>query len=80
MFLDANANGLTGDVVLRIELYADGKIRSIQVKKAFDPSVGRIATGMMRMHPKCRFKPAIGKDGKPAAYIIEEYRVSFERQ
>lgn len=77
---EANANGLTGDVVLRIELDERGKTRNIKVIKSFSPEIEKIAIGFLRFDPRCRFRPAIGKDGKPAAFVIERYTVHFERE
>jgi len=38
-----------------------------------------MALGWLRFSPQCRFtKPAMGKDGKPAAYVIENFTFNFE--
>jgi len=74
------ANGVTGDVILRIELDERGAARSIKKIKGINAEIDGIATGFMKFHPKCRFKPAIGKDGKPAAFVIDRYVVHFERE
>lgn len=77
---DANANGLEGEVVLRIELDERGKGRSIKVVKSFSAEAEKIAIGFLRFDPRCRFRPALGKDGKPAAFVIERYTVRFQRE
>lgn len=77
---ESNANGQTGDIVLRIELDEKGKVRNIKVVHSFSKEVDKIALGFMRFDPRCRFRPAVGKDGKAAAFVIERYTVSFERQ
>jgi TonB family protein len=77
---EANANGLSGDVVLRIELDERGKVRSVKVVKGISKEVDAMALGFIRFDPRCRAKPAIGKDGKPAAFVIERYTVRFERE
>ena len=42
--------------------------------------VDSIAIGFVRFNPRCKFSPAIGKDGKPVAYVIESYVVRFENE
>jgi hypothetical protein len=77
---ETHASGATGEVVLRIELDERGKPRSIRKVKSMNDEVDRIAIGFFRFDPRCRFRPAIGQDGKPAAYVIERYSVKFERE
>lgn len=76
---ESNASGLTGDVILRIELDERGKPRA-KVVKGMNKEVDNIAIGNIMFNPRCRFKPAIGKDGKPVAFVIERYVVHFERE
>jgi len=74
------ASGSTGQVILRIELDERGKPRAIRKIKGMTDEVDRIAIGFFRFDPRCRFRPAIGQDGKPVAFVIERYAVTFERE
>lgn len=75
---DAFAEGIEGDVVLRVELDEQGKVRSIRKVKGIGHGIDEMALGWVRFNPKCRFGPAIAKDGKPAAYVIDRYTIHFE--
>jgi protein TonB len=77
---EANAAGLTGDVILRIELDERGKWRSYKVIKGINNEVNAMAVGFLRFDPRCRFRPAQAKDGKAVAFVIERYVVHFERE
>lgn len=77
---ETHASGATGEVILRIELDERGKPRSIRKVKSMNDEVDRIAIGFFRFDPRCRFRPAVTRDGKPAAYVIERYSVKFERE
>lgn len=74
---EAHANGIEGKVILRIELDERGKVRGIKVVKSLHPELDKIARGFMQFDPRCKFTPAIGKDGKPVPFVIEQYSVSF---
>jgi protein TonB len=75
---EAHAQGMEGVVVLRIELDERGKVRRVKVVKSLTKEVDSIAAGFVQFHPRCKFKPALGKDGKPGAYVIERYTIRFE--
>lgn len=75
---EAHASGLEGTVVLRVELDERGKVRTIKKIKGISPEVDNMAIGFLRFDPHCKFSPAVGKDGQPAAYVIERYTVTFE--
>lgn len=75
---ESYASGIEGEVVFRIELDDAGKIRSIKKVKGISREVDDMAVGWLRFNPRCRFKPAIARDGKPAAFIIERYSITFE--
>jgi protein TonB len=77
---EANANGLTGDVILRIELDERGKWRSYKVISGINKEVNAMAVGFLRFDPRCRFRPALTKQGKPAPFVIERYVVHFVRE
>lgn len=77
---ETHAQGVEGQVVMRIELDERGKVRAIKKLKGISPEVDNIAIGFMRFDPRCRFKPAMGKDGKPVPFVIERYVVTFENE
>lgn len=77
---EAHAQGLEGKVSMRIELDERGKVRGVKVIKGISREVDSIAIGFVRFNPRCKFGPAIGKDGKPVAYVIESYVVRFENE
>jgi protein TonB len=77
---ESRAQGLEGEVVLRVELDERGKIRSIKKVKGISPEIDNMTIGFLRFDPRCKFGPAIGKDGKPAAYVIENYKFRFETE
>lgn len=77
---EAHAQGLEGKVNLRIELDERGKVHGVKVIKGISREVDSIAIGFVRFNPRCKFSPAIGKDGKPVAYVIESYVVRFENE
>ncbi len=77
---EEHAQGLEGKVSMRIELDERGKVRAIKVLKGLSSELNNIAMGFMRFDPHCKFKPALGKDGKPVAYVIDPYVVRFENE
>ncbi|HRI54862.1 MAG TPA: hypothetical protein PLW65_32215, partial [Pseudomonadota bacterium] len=62
------------------ELDGRGKVHGVKVIRGISREVDSIAIGFVRFNPRCRFGPAIGKDGKPVAYVIESYVVRFENE
>lgn len=77
---EAHAQGLEGQVNLRIELDERGKVHGVKVIKGINREVDSIAVGFVRFNPRCKFAPAIGQDGKPVAFVIESYVVRFENE
>lgn len=77
---ETHASGATGQVVLRIELDERGKARTISIVKSMNKEIDNLARSFFKWDPRCRFRPALGKDGKAAAFIIERYTVMFERE
>lgn len=76
----AHASGLEGVVVLRIELDARGKVLKLTKRKGVSEEIDSMTIGLLRSDPRCRFSPAIGRDGKPAEFVIERYTVRFENE
>ena len=77
---EAHAQGLEGKLTMRIELDERGKPRRVTVTQGLSKELNSIATGFVRFDPRCKFAPAIGKDGKPVAFVIESYVVRFENE
>jgi protein TonB len=77
---ESHAQGVEGEVVLRIELDERGKVRRVKIVKGLNKEIDYIASGYVQFNPRCKFKPAVGKDGKPAAFVIERYVVRFENE
>lgn len=75
---EAYAAGVEGEVVFRIELDELGKIRSIKKVKGIGSGIDEMAMGWLRFNPRCKFKPAIARDGQNAAFLIERYSITFE--
>jgi hypothetical protein len=78
----AFAEGVEGQVVLRVELDGRGKpakgMASVRVVKGLRADLDNLARSFLAWNARCRFSPALGKDGQPGAYVIERYIVNFE--
>lgn len=77
---EAHAQGVEGKLTMRIELDERGKVRGVKITQGLSRELNNIAMGFVRFDPRCKFSPAIGKDGKPVAYVIENYTVRFENE
>jgi periplasmic protein TonB len=73
---EAEQLGIEGEVKLRVSLDEAGKVHEIKLLKGLGHGLDQAAMNALRY--KCRFKPAIGTDGKPAPYIIQTYTWTFE--
>lgn len=76
---EAYAAGVEGEVVFRIDLDDTGKIRDVRKVKGVNKELDAMAYGWLRFNPRCKFGPAIARDGKPAAFVIERYSITFEQ-
>lgn len=76
----SHANGLEGEVVLRVELDSHGKVLKLTKLKGVSEEIDAITMRLLRSDPRRRFSPAIGRDGKPAEFVIERYAVRFENE
>jgi len=77
---ELRASGASGQVILRIELDERARVHAIRKVQGLGKEVDSIAIGLFRFDPRCRFRPAIGGDGKPVAYVIERYTITFEHE
>ncbi len=73
---EAEQLGIEGEVKLRVSLDEAGKVHDIKLLKGLGHGLDQAAMNALRY--KCRFRPAIGTDGKPAAYVIQTYTWTFE--
>jgi len=73
---EAEQLGVEGEVKLRVALDESGKVHDIKLLKGLGHGLDQAAMNALRY--KCRFKPAVGTDGKPAAYVIQTYTWTFE--
>lgn len=75
--LPADIKTLCGLVNLRIALEPDGNIRNIKINESLNPRIDRMIVDSLRSNSDCRFSPAVGKNGKLAAFVIDPYIVTF---
>ena len=73
---EAEQLGIEGEVKLKVELDESGKVHDIKLLSGLGHGLDQAAINALRH--KCHFKPAIGTDGKPAAYVIQAYTWTFE--
>jgi TonB family protein len=77
---EAEQLGIEGTVKLRIELDEKGSVHAIKVLAGLGHGLDEVAVRALRSARECKFKPAIGTDGKPAPYVISSYLFRFELQ
>jgi protein TonB len=73
---EAEQAGIEGDVRLRISLNPDGHVHAVNVLSGLGHGLDHVAVEAIKH--RCRFSPAIGRDGKPVAFIVESYTFHFE--
>lgn len=73
---EARALGIEGDVVLRVELDDQGKVRRVRVVSGLGHGLDQAAVAALTR--TCRFTPAYDSAGQPVAYIIPAYTFHFE--
>jgi protein TonB len=73
---EAEQLGIEGEVKLRVSLDETGKVHDIKVLAGLGHGLDQAAISALRN--KCKFKPAVGTDGKPVAYVIQTYTWTFE--
>ena len=70
-------DGIEGDVILRLALDSSGKITDAAVVESTNPGLSQAAIDALLHDPACRFRPAIGLDGRPVPYVIKRYLFRF---
>jgi len=73
---EAEQAGIEGDVRLRVALTPEGHVYAVRVLSGLGHGLDRVATEALKH--RCRFSPAIGKAGKPVAFVIESYTFHFQ--
>ena len=73
---EAEEAGIEGDVHLRVALTPEGHVYAVHVLSGLGHGLDRVATEALKH--RCRFSPAIGKAGKPVAFVIQSYTFHFQ--
>jgi len=73
---DAEKNGIAGDVRLRVALDERGHVRSVRVLSGLGHGLDQAAAEAIQRH--CRFTPAIDRNNRPVAFVIQSYTFHFE--
>jgi TonB family protein len=73
---EAEQLGIEGTVHLRIELDDKGHVHGIKVTSGLGHGLDEAAK--FALTHRCKFSPAVGTDGKPVSFVINDYRFNFE--
>lgn len=73
---EAAQAGIEGDVRLRVALTPEGRVYAVHVLSGLGHGLDRAAAEALKH--RCRFSPAIGKAGKPVAFVIQSYTFHFQ--
>lgn len=65
--------GVQGEVILKVQIARDGKIRGVKVVKGIGQGCDEVAVKALK---QARFKPAIGTNGQPVDYELR-YEYAF---
>jgi protein TonB len=73
---DAEENGIEGDVRLRVSLNERGAVSAVRVLSG--PGHGLEEAAAEAIRHRCKFSPAIARNGQARAFVIESYTFHFE--
>ena len=73
---EAEESGTEGEVRLRVSLTEEGRVHAVRVLSGLGHGLDAAAVDAIKN--RCKFKPAIGRDGQPVAFVIESYKFHFE--
>jgi protein TonB len=73
---EAEQSGIEGDVRLRVALNEKGGVHAVRVLSGLGHGLDRAA--MEAIKTRCKFSAAIGRAGRPVAFVIESYTFHFQ--
>jgi len=73
---DAEENGVEGDVRLRVSLNERGAVSGVRVLSG--PGHGLEEAAAEAIRHRCKFSPAVARNGQALAFVIESYTFHFE--
>jgi TonB family protein len=73
---EAEQSGVEGDVRLRVALNESGQVHAVRVLSGLGQGLDAAAIDAIKH--RCKFKPAISREGQPVAFVIESYTFHFE--
>jgi protein TonB len=72
----AQAQGIEGDVILRVSLDETGRVHDVKVLSGLGYGLDEAAVHALKN--RCQFTPAISTDGNPVPFVIPSYTFHFE--
>jgi protein TonB len=73
---EAEREGVEGDVRLRVSLDEAGRVHGVRVLAGLGHGLDQAA--MEALKHRCHFKPAVARDGRTVAFVIQSYTFHFE--
>jgi protein TonB len=73
---EAERDGIEGDVRLRVSLDEVGRVHGVRVLSGLGHGLDQAAVEAIKH--RCRFTPAVGRDGRRVAFVIQSYTFHFE--
>jgi protein TonB len=73
---EAERNGIEGKVRLRVTLDERGRVSGVRVLSGLGHGLDQAAVDALKH--RCKFTPAIARDGRPVPFIVESYTFNFE--
>jgi protein TonB len=73
---EAERNGIEGKVRLRVALDERGHVSGVRVLSGLGHGLDQAAVHALKH--RCKFTPAIARDGRPVPFVVESYTFNFE--